>query len=248
LIQFVIVGPTLPLLRSRLPSRTTSAIQDNFNVGVLKKKAFFMVTFSNFFQGLAFFLPGIYLPCKPESNLPYDNALKAPAYASAIGLSASKAASVLSALNIAQIIGQISMGYLSDRSNTIFLMMGSTLSSGVAVLCIWGFSKNFDSLLIFGLLYGLFAGGYSVLYCRFATALTGRRATVLWLYSILEFQRGAGNIIGGSVSGLLAKEPLDLTGYGVIKYEGVILFVGVGLLVSSLGGAGVFFETTPRRL
>jgi hypothetical protein len=84
----------------------------------------------------------------------------------------------------------------------LFPMLGSTVSSVVAVLCIWGSSKSFAPLLAFGLLYRLFAGGYSALYCRFATALTNERAMGLWLYSIFEFQLARViELVGPSVAG-----------------------------------------------
>jgi MFS family permease len=123
------------------------------------------------------------------------------------------------------------MGYLSDRFEPIAPMIGSTLCSCAVVIYTWYSSKSFASLLIFCLLYGLFAGGYSVLYCRFVTVLTNKPAAGLWLYSIFEFQRGIGNLVGGPVSGILAKNV-----HTAAKYENLILFVGVAFLVSSLGG------------
>jgi len=122
------------------------------------------------------------------------------------------------------------MGYLSDRFEPIAPMIGSTLYSCAVVLW-WRSSKSFASLLTFCLLYGLFAGGYSVLYCRFVTALTDKPAAGLWLYSIFEFQRGIGNLVGGPVSGILASNV-----HTAAKYENLILFVGIAFLVSSLGG------------
>jgi hypothetical protein len=110
-------------------------------------------------------------------------------------------------------------------------MVGSTICSSIVVLCVWDFSNTFPSLLIFGLLYGFFAGGYSVLYCRFVTALTDKPATGLWLYSIFEFQRGVGNLIGGSVSSILVRDVSTAA-----KYKNLILFVGIAFLTSSLGG------------
>jgi sugar phosphate permease len=123
------------------------------------------------------------------------------------------------------------MGFLSDRFEPIIPMVGSTLYSSAVVLFAWRSSESFTSLLIFCLLYGLFAGGYSVLYCRFVTALTDRPDAGLWLYSIFEFQRGIGNLIGGSVSGILMTEV-----YTVQKYENLILFIGIAFSVSSVGG------------
>jgi sugar phosphate permease len=123
------------------------------------------------------------------------------------------------------------MGYLSDRFEPIAPMIGSTLCSCAVVIYTWYSSKSFASLLIFCLLYGLFAGGYSVLYCRFVTVLTNKPAAGLWLYSIFEFQRGIGNLIRGPMSSILAKNV-----HIVAKYENLILFIGVAFLVSSLSG------------
>ena len=70
-----------------------------------------------------------------------------------------------------------------------------------------------------------------MLYCRFVTVLTDKPATGLWLYSIFEFQRGIGNLIGGPVSGILMRDV-----YTVPKYENLILFIGITFSISSLGG------------
>lgn len=123
------------------------------------------------------------------------------------------------------------MGYLSDRSGPLAPMVGSTICSSIVVLCVWDFSNTFPSLIIFGLLYGFFAGGYSVLYCRFVTALTDKPTAGLWLFSIFEFQRGVGNLIGGFVSGILVRDVSTAA-----KYENLILFIGIAFLTSSLGG------------
>jgi sugar phosphate permease len=145
-------------------------------------------------------------------------------------------------MSISQIAGQIGMGYLSDHYDAHIPLFFSPFFSALSIFILWGFSKSLGTLLVFSILYGVFAGGYSVLYCRFATSLTSQRATGLWLYSIFEFQRGAGNIIGGTVSGLVIKGPVDATGYGMGKYEGVVLLAGGSLLISSLGSFGWFFR------
>jgi hypothetical protein len=85
-----------------------------------------------------------------------------------------------------QYSGQVSMGYLADRFDGHILMFISSFLSSIAVLCVWGFSKTFATLLVFCIAYGSFVGGYSVLYCRFATALTSDdgtqslRLSVVW--------------------------------------------------------------------
>jgi hypothetical protein len=82
------------------------------------------------------------------------------------------------------------------------------------------------------------------LYSRFATHLTDNRATGLWLYSIFEFQRGIGNVIGGLAGGFLVVDEAVLVDgrYGFGKYIGVIAFAGIGMLTSSLGAMGHFWK------
>jgi len=145
-------------------------------------------------------------------------------------------------MNVMQIFGQIGMGMLSDHYRPHIPMFVSTFLSAVSVLVFWGLSKSLSSLIVFAIFYGCFAGGYSVLYARFATELTKERGTGLWLYSVFEFQRGMGTVIGGSLSGLLTGPALNIAGYGLIKYEGLILLVGVSNLISSFGGIGWFFR------
>jgi MFS family permease len=145
-------------------------------------------------------------------------------------------------LSVSQIAGQIGMGYLSDNHDIHIPLFLSPFLSALSTFLLWGFAKSLGPLLIFSILYGVFAGGYSVLYCRFVTNLTStlegttQRATGLWLYSIFEFQRGVGNIAGGVVSGLLVRGPVVEFGYGAGRYEWLVLLVGGSMLVSSLGG------------
>lgn len=122
------------------------------------------------------------------------------------------------------------MGYLSDRFEPIALIIGLIIYSYAIVLCAWRSSKSFASLLTFCLLYGLFASGYNVLYCRFVIALTNKLAARLQLYSIFEFQRGIRNLVRGPISGILARDV-----HTAAKYKNLILFVGIAFLVSSLG-------------
>lgn len=120
----------------------------------------------------------------------------------------------------------------------------STLLSALVVLLLWGFASSLSSLIAFGIVYGFVAGGYSVLYCRFVTALSDERATGLWLYSIFERQRGAGNILGGYVAGLLVNDRPSDGEYGLSRYKWAIVFVGCSMVAASLGGLGWLFNAT----
>jgi hypothetical protein len=54
-------------------------------------------------------------------------------------------------------------------------------------------------------------------------------AVRLWLYSILEFQQGIGNLIRGPMGSILIRDV-----YTMPKYETLILFISIVFLVSSL--------------
>ena len=165
------------------------------------------------------------------------------AYAESIGLSPSQGTLILSLLNVAQIIGQISVGYVSDLLSPEIPMIASAFLSCLACIFVWGFFETIGPLIVFGLLYGIVAGGYSVLYARFVTTLTDERSTGLWLYSIFEFQRGGGNIAGGMVSGWLVKGDVKKGSYGMGRYQNLILFTaGAFLLSAFLGSPGWLFR------
>ncbi|KAN0101644.1 MFS general substrate transporter [Hyaloscypha variabilis] len=231
----ILVGPILPLLKARASSTleapdveksvdaltsekkpsshgldlNPTATTGTFETAALSKVAFTAISFSNIFQGLVFFLPIFFIP----------------AYATTIGLSTLQGTIILSMTNVTTMVSQIGLGYIADRCNPLILMFGSTFLSALATVFLWGLSKAFPAFLLFGMLYGLFAGGYSVLYCR-----------------IFESQRGMVIIAGGIMSGTMVGGNVDLEMYGAGSYENLILAIGISLPASSLGGVGWFFR------
>ncbi|PMD60225.1 MFS general substrate transporter [Hyaloscypha bicolor E] len=225
---FVLVGPALPLLQNRLSPDISCFEETNPDTAIFAKVPFLSMTLSNVFQGLVFFLPGIYLP----------------SYATSFASPRTNAPLLLSFLTLSQTLSQVVIGQLSDNYNPYLLLFLSTFLSSLCILVLWGFSNCLALLYVFAVLYGISAGGYSVLYSRFATHLTDNRATGLWLYSIFEFQRGIGNVIGGLAGGFLVVDEAGLVDgmYGLGKYMGVIAFAGIGMLTSSLGAMGHFWK------
>lgn len=158
-----------------------------------------------------------------------------------MGVSTSLGTLTLAIYNVAQILGQITMGHLSDRLSPQIPMILSSFFSCLACLLLWPFANStapssFPLLVAFALLYGFFAGGFSVLYSRFVTVLTNDRDTGLWLYSIFEAQRGAGNIVGGVASGYLLQSEVVKGAYGLGRYMWVVVFVGAAFAVSAAVG------------
>jgi sugar phosphate permease len=144
-------------------------------------------------------------------------------------------------MNVTQVFGQVTIGYFSDHVNFHILLVGSSICSAIVAFLHWGFSNSFSTLLAFSILYGLVAGGYSVLYCRFVTALTDDPIG-LFVYSVFEFERGLGSILAGPVSTSLVLKSIDAHAYGIAKYRYLIIFASATFLVSSIGSLSYFFE------
>jgi MFS family permease len=227
LAMLVLIGPTLPFCRGRLPpieyKRETHSIQWKL---IFKNPIFYCFTISNVFQGFAFFLPFFYIVM----------------YATTLSITPSLAVALFVTLNLSQVASQIAMGYLSDYANVFVLLVASNVGSIIACI-LWVTATGFNHLVIFAVLYGLFSGGYSVLVTRFVTALTADQPTGLSLYGVLAFQRGIGYVASGPLSAYLIKVMQDNSqgdfSEGLRK---LIFFVGACLIAASLGGTGFFWR------
>jgi hypothetical protein len=167
------------------------------------------------------------------------------AYATTISIPSLKAVLLLSLLNVSQIVGQLIMGYVSDHANVHLPNFASTLGSGIIAYTLWLLAKRFSYLVAFSLCYGLFAGGYSVLYPRFVTALTDDPATGLWLYGIFAFERGLGNVLAGPISGLLIRDGAStIPSSDASSFKPLILFVGSAFIFSAFGSVGWAIRAT----
>lgn len=207
--------PLLPLLKGRLPVAHGGALRA-LDVSFFKQPLFYFFAFSNLFQGLGYYIPGIYLPT----------------YAASLGLSGTMGALILSLFNLATTFGQLSMGYLSDRTNNaLSLVFMSSFMSAVATFLLWGFASSLPMLLAFSVIYGWFAGGFVILWPKFGGILSEDPGAV---YSMMAFGKGIGNILTGPISAPLMRGPVHL-GYGLNRFEPLILYLGSMMLVSSLG-------------
>jgi len=74
----------------------------------------------------------------------------------------------------------------------------SSICTAVAVYTLWLLGTHFSTLAGFAVVYGLFAGGFNVLYAGFATMLSDEDANAaLWVYGLLAFDRGLGTLCLG---------------------------------------------------
>ena len=173
---------------------------------------------------------------------------KSLAFAAALKVDSVKSTMLLCLLNLAQVLGQIVLGWISDKINVFMLVVCSTVGSAVVSCVLWMSADSIDHLIAFGVLYGLFAGGYSVLYARFVSCLTDDPAIGLWLYGMFAFQRGVGNVVSGPVSGELLKTVSEkLKNNAAAAYRPLILFVGMAFVLAAFGGFGYFFQRKQKQ-
>ncbi|KAH8900967.1 monocarboxylate transporter [Thozetella sp. PMI_491] len=213
--QFVLVAPILPLMKGRLPPSSHGTLR-MFDLSFLSQPLFYCLAISNLFQGFAFFIPSLYLP----------------SFASALGLSGTMGALLLAVINLATVFGQISFGWLSDRTNNVVLLVFvSSFVSAVATFTLWGFATSIQTLIAYSLIYGWFGGAFVILWTKFGSVLSDDPRSV---FSMMAFGRGIGNIALGPISSFLVTG-LATSGYGLGKFEPLILYVGSLMLCSSMG-------------
>jgi MFS family permease len=133
------------------------------------KWTFSVLAVANILQGLAFYVPGIYLP----------------SLATDLNLSSGDCALLFTMRNFAQVLGLLIMGHLSDSIDVHILLIVSGFGSALVVFIFWSFSKSFAPLNVFSLMYGFIGRGFESFSPRFATALTDDPDAELTYYGML---------------------------------------------------------------
>jgi len=215
---FVLTGPLIPLLKGRLPESGVGAtVRTDWSF--LKVPPFWIYSASNLAMGLGYFFPSLYLP----------------SYAVASGMSTTQGAVLLAVMSVAQVLGQFSFGWLSDGKLPINLLAAVAAFVGAAAAYTgWGLAHSFPVLIVFAIVYGFFAAGYTALWGRMGTAVASDSTSAFTSFGLLCFGKGIGNVLAGPLSGaLLSSKMIELSSYGLQRYEGIVVFTGSCLLLSS---------------
>ncbi|KAF2105583.1 MFS transporter, MCP family, solute carrier family 16, member 10, variant [Lophiotrema nucula] len=213
----VLTGPLIPLLKGRIPDSEVS-VAARTDWTFLRVHLFWIYNVSNFTQGMGYFFPSLYLP----------------SYATAIGLSAKQGALLLAIMSVSQMLGQMSFGYLSDRKLPLNLLIGlSTVMSTIAIFACWGLARTFTLLILFSIVYGYFGAGYSAMWARMGTAVSGDPTAAFAAFGVFNFGKGVGNVLAGPIGGSLVVDAVDKHRYAAMKFEGAVLFAGCCMLAST---------------
>lgn len=133
------------------------------------------------------------------------------------------------------VLSQFAVGKATDKFRFSPVPIAAISSLVSACLCIlWLFSRSFVALLMFAILFGFFAGGYSTLWPRLNTSLSSCPDTQAFLYGFLAFGRGFGNVIAIIFSVFLMNNGGDGAQNTVAGFSDMIILAALVLLVSSI--------------
>lgn len=187
----------------------------------MKLAPFWIYSFGNMMQSIAYFLPQLWLP----------------SFAREAGMPAIAGPLALCLLNIAACGGYISQGIIVDRYHVTVAICVATLGSMLAVFVFWGLTTSQAMLYVFVILWGLTGGGFAANWAGCAAAIrkSGHHVDTGMVISLLCVSKGVGSVVSGPISErLLQVTPLPDAdfAYGT-RYGAVILFTG---LSATLGG------------
>ncbi|KAK7962309.1 uncharacterized protein PG986_003134 [Apiospora aurea] len=147
-VLFAITAPLAFFIKPRVPvSRNTATSKARpFNFKFLLLPSFLIYQSANILEATGFFLPAIYLPT----------------YARSVFASGSlPSATTVLLVNVASVVGCVTMGSLTDRLHVTTCILLSTVGAVLCVFLVWGLASSLPALYAFCLLYGLFAGSYT---------------------------------------------------------------------------------------
>lgn len=237
MLAMIVSGPGLFLMRPRLvPNDRTASFGQakRSDVSTLLKYCnnIHLPLFATavFLQGLAFLLPNIFIT----------------SFARDLGLSSTSSSGLLALISLAQVLGQLWQGWISDRINVYIPASISTVVPGLAAVLLWGPATGMEYLAPFALIWGFFSASYTVLYTRMCTTIIDAaviedpgEGLFMLLYACLSFLRGISNILEGPLSGWLIGDEADSDRFGLGRYSWIVWFTAIFMLASSLMGLGM---------
>ncbi|KAI1171094.1 major facilitator superfamily domain-containing protein [Nemania sp. FL0916] len=213
----VLTAPFLPFLKGRLPLSEQAVPRTDWSF--FQSALFWVYSVSNILQGLGYFFPSLYLP----------------SYAVSLGLGSQVGAILLAIMSVSQVAGQFIFGLLSDRRASVnTLACLSTVMAAVASLTLWRLAQSLTPLVVFAVIYGFFAAGFTATWARMSTAITDDAKAGPFVFCLMNFGKGIGNVLAGPIGGLLISIPESNGTLSSLPYYWVTVFTGVSMFASAL--------------
>ncbi|KZC05305.1 Monocarboxylate transporter 5 [Dufourea novaeangliae] len=188
-------------------------LQEIFDISVLKEPVFILFTFSNFCTSIGFNVPYLYVMPQAEER----------------GINKEDASYLLAVIGIANTVGRIVLGYISDKPwvnrlliyNLCLTVCG--LSTILSTECI-----SFATFAIYSSVFGFTSGAYVGLTSVLLVDLLGLHRLTNAFGLLLLFQ-GVASLLGPPIAGWLydaieSYDPGFYTAGGMITVSGLILF------------------------
>ncbi|CAO3573113.1 unnamed protein product [Mortierella alpina] len=166
-------------------------------------------------------------------------------YSVFIGISAERGALILGLSNGASFAGRILLGLVSDYVSNARVLLFCSWATAFSVLVLWTVSRSFGMMLLTGLMYGFFAGGYVSL-VPVAVAESFGTKHMASTIGLMYATGGLGMLGGAPLAGFL----LDVTKPN-ISYLPVTLTAGVTMLLGAVcitSWAYLNWKATTRRV
>ncbi|KAF4341144.1 monocarboxylate transporter 2 [Fusarium beomiforme] len=185
--------------------------------------SFWMLQFGIVVQSLGYLMPSTYLA----------------SYADAIGLPSVTGPILLALFSLASVPGSLIHGMLGDKISGAKVILVSSLGSALPVFLLWGLDRHISTMVVFVILYGFFAGGFSATWSGALQEVKGTDETIdtSLVFGMLLGGRGLGFVVAGPLSGALISvggslASGDSLGYAT-KYGPMILCTGVTAILGA---------------
>ena len=217
-------APLLWFVRPRVPvARSTIGGRRKMDLKFLKSPVFLVPEIASAVQGLGYFIPSLYLP----------------SYASDLGFDPIVGTLSVALMNAASVAGTIIVGYLIDRLHVTTVVGLVTVPTLVAVFVFWGLGVSVPTLIIFSILYGVAAGGFSTSWTGVVQEVQAKEpgGDTGIIFGFLAAARGIGAVASGPLSeAILSQDHWKGTAgwaYGT-GYGSLIVFTGCTAAVGGM--------------
>ncbi|XP_055841839.1 monocarboxylate transporter 5 isoform X2 [Episyrphus balteatus] len=189
---------------------TRDTLSEMMNFSLFKDWIFIIFTFSNFCTSIGFNMPYVYIAAQAET----------------LGLDKQQSSYLLATIGIANTVGRIILGYISDKPwvNRLLIYNLCLTTCGIATaLCI--FCTDFYSLAVYASVFGFTIGAYVGLTSVILVDLLGLDKLTNAFGLLLLFQ-GLASLVGPPIGGFF----YDITG----SYGPAFVLAGVMICISGL--------------
>ncbi|KAK6622975.1 hypothetical protein RUM43_008827 [Polyplax serrata] len=196
------------------PNKVPDTLTEMLDFSLLKDPIFILFTVSNFFTSIGFNIPYVYIVAQAQER----------------GISKENASYLLAVIGIANTIGRVVLGYISDKPwiNRLMIYNVSLAVCGIAT-ALSALCYTFYSFAFYGSVYGFSIGAYVGLTSVILVDLMGLDHLTNAFGLLLLFQ-GIASLIGPPIAGWLydafaTYDPGFVVAGVMIAISGIMLFV-----------------------